>query len=249
MIRLLLAATSLLALSQASFAADGDPFYGYAYDLQTGKYLYTEVHQPKFEGGKEISSLIRYFTPEGTLIGKKPLDYRSNYFVPTFRFDLLREGYTEGISSNKGSIEMFKVAGKGKEEKRATVEVDGVTAADSGFNHLVQSVLPKVMAGETVPFHFAVAGELTSFKFRIKKVGDGSFEGKPAVKLLVQADSLLRFVAPDLQLLYDAASKHLLEYKGVSNVHDPVSGKAYLARIAYFSTPPADAPKNLPPFN
>ena len=41
----------------------------------------------------------------------EPLDYRSNYFVPTFRFDLLREGYTEGISSNKGSIEMFKVAG------------------------------------------------------------------------------------------------------------------------------------------
>lgn len=244
-----LAALALLATSSHVMAAEGDPFYGYAYDLQSGRYLYTEVHQPKFENGKEVSSLIRYFSPAGELIGKKPLDYRGNYFVPTFRFDLLREGYVEGISSNKGSIEMFKVAGKGKEEKRATVEIDGVTAADSGFNHLVQSVLPRVIAGETVPFHFAVAGELTSFKFRIKKVGDGSFEGKPAVKLLVQADSLLRFVAPDLQLLYDPAQKRLLEYKGVSNVHDPVSGKAYTARIAYFSTPPADAPKSLPPLN
>lgn len=30
-------------------------------------------------------------------------------------------------------------------------------------------------------------------------------------------------------------------------MHDPKTGKAYNVRIVYTDTPPADAPKNLPP--
>ena len=44
---LLLAGSALGAQAQGSF-------YGYAYDLETGKYLYTEVHQPVIEAGSSI---------------------------------------------------------------------------------------------------------------------------------------------------------------------------------------------------
>lgn len=237
-----------LLLSATAFAAHAQgSFYGYAYDLATGKYLYTEVHQPVFEGGREVASTIRYYTPDGKEVGKKTLDYRADTYVPKFRFDLPAEGYAEGITANGEAIELLKISGKGKPEKRKSIQRQGFTAADSGFNHAVQDNLGKLVKGELVSFRFAVAGQLDSYRFKIRKVGEGTFEGKPAVKLLVQADSLLRFVAPDLNLLYDPASKRLLEYKGVSNIHDPVSGKAYNARIVYFSKPPADAPKNLPP--
>ena len=237
---LLLAATTMTA--QAT-----DSFYGYAYNLDTGKYLYTEVHQPVFEGGREIASTIRYYTPDGKEVGKKTLDYRADAYVPKFRFDLPGEGYAEGITSNGDPIELLKVDGKGKPEKQKRIQRQGFTAADSGFNHAVQDNLGKLAKGETVSFRFAVAGQLDSYRFKVSNVGTGVFEGKPALKLLVQADSLLRFVAPDLHLLYDADSKRLLEYKGVSNIHDLATGKAYNARIAYFTKPPADAPKNLPP--
>jgi hypothetical protein len=33
----------------------------------------------------------------------------------------------------------------------------------------------------------------------------------------------------------------------VTNVINPATGKAYNARISYFTQPPDDAPKNLPP--
>ena len=247
MLKQLLAATALLSASLAATAADGDPFYGYAYDLASGKYLYTEVHQPKFEGGREVSSTIRYYAADGSLLGKKTLDYSKDANVPTFRFDLVKEGYAEAILSNAGPIVMTKVEGPGKPEKRKSVPKSGLMAADSGFHHLLQSMFTRLMAGEKIPFQFAVAGQLDSYKFSIQKVGEGSFEGKPAVKLLVQANSLLKYLAPDLNLLYDPTNKRLLEYKGVSNVHDPVNGKAYNARIAYYSNTPADAPKNLPP--
>ena len=239
--------SALLLAATACAAQASDAFYGYAYDLASGKYLYTEVHQPVIEGGKEVASTIRYYAPDGKEIGKKTLDYRADAYVPKFRFDLPGEGYAEAITGNGESIDMLKISGKGKEKRKSIARAAGLNAADSGFNHAVQDNLPKLVKGETVNFKFAVAGQLDSYRFKISKVGSGVFEGKPAVKLLVQADSLLRFVAPDLNLLYDAEAKRLLEYKGVSNIHDPASGKAYNARIAYYTKPPQDAPKNLPP--
>ena len=242
------AAAALLVSAAACGARAEGSFYGYAYDLASGKYLYTEVHQPRYEGGKEVASTIRYVAADGKEIGKKTLDYRADAYVPKFRFDLPGEGYAEAITANGKSIEMLKVSGKGKPEKRKTIQREGgLTAADSGFNHAVQDNLAKLLKGETVNFQFAVAGRLDSYSFKISKVGEGTFEGKPAVKLLVQADSLLRFVAPDLNLLYDVPGKRLLEYKGVSNIHDPATGKAYNARIVYLAKAPDDAPKNLPP--
>lgn len=235
----------LLAAIGSSARAEGG-FYGYAYDLDNGKYLYTEVHQPSFESGREVASTIRYYAPDGKELGHKTLDYRADAYVPKFRFDLYSAGYAEGITANGESITLLKISGRGK-EKRKTIARDGFTAADSGFNHAVQDSLGKLVQGETVNFRFAVAGQLDSYRFKIKKIGEGSFEGKPAVKLLVQADSLLRYIAPDLNLLYDVQGRRLLEYRGVSNIHDPATGRAYNARIVYFTKPPEDAPKNLPP--
>ena len=239
--------TLLLLAAAAGATQASEAFYGYAYDLASGKYLYTEVHSPVFEGGKEVASTIRYYTPDGKEIGKKTLDYRADAYVPKFRFDLPGEGYAEAITGNGETIDMLKISGKGKEKRKSIPRAEGLNAADSGFNHAVQDNLAKLVKGEAVNFKFAVAGQLDSYRFKISKVGSGVFEGKPAVKLLVQADSLLRYVAPDLNLLYDADAKRLREYKGVSNIHDPASGKAYNARIVYFAKPPEDAPKNLPP--
>lgn len=232
----------------AGLAHAGDSFYGYAYDLKTGKYLYTEVHQPKYIGGKLATSTMKYYAPDGSLIGSKPLDYRSNPYIPLYRLDLPREGYSEGITSNSGgTIAMRKVSGKGKAEEQKSIAIDGVMAADSGFNNLLVDNFAELSAGKKLAFKFAVAGQLDSYKFSIQKTGSGTFNGQPSVKFLVQANSLLKYLAPDLELQYDPATKHLLEYKGVSNIHDPVSGKAYMARIIYPASPPADAPKNLPP--
>ena len=45
----------------------------------------------------------------------------------------------------------------------------------------------------------------------------------------------------------DIQEEQLLEFRGISNIHDPRSGNAYVVRIAYYSQPPVDVPKALPP--
>lgn len=244
-----LLALTLLAATGLVHAADGTfRFYGYAYDLETNKYLYTETHEQKIVNGKWVGGSIVYTAADGSPLGKKILDFSNDSFVPVYRLDLTKEGYMEGITDNKDQIVMTKKSGPGKETETEAVKKEGLMAADSGFHTFLVAHFAELMAGQAVKFRFVAAGNLDTFKFRAKRITDTTFEGKPAVRFLVEADSMLRLFAGPLEVTYDPEQKKLLEYRGISNIHDPASGKAYNTRIAYYSTTPADAPK-LPPLN
>lgn len=237
-----------LALSLPAAAMDDGKFrfYAYAYDLKTNKYLYTEVHEQNVVNGKWIGGIISYYAADGSSLGRKTLDFSKDEFVPVYRLDLTQEGYMEGITGNGEKIEMTRQSGPREDIETATVKRDGLMVADSGFHSFLSAHFAELMSGQTLRFRFAVAGNLDSFKFKGKRIADTTFEGKPAVRFLVELDSLLNLLGGPLEVTYDPEKRKLLEYRGVSNVHDPRSGKAYDVRIAYYSTPPADAPK-LPP--
>lgn len=237
------ALAGLLGAGGASAEERQLKFRGYAYELDSGAFLYTEAHEQRIVDGRWLGGSIAYYGRDGTQIAYKTLDFGSDPFVPVYRLDLRYSGYWESITGlTPGRIEMSRRDGAKAEVETASIGRPARVAADSGFHVFLREHFAELQAGKTVSFVFAVAGKLDSFKFRAKKVGDASFEGKPAVKLRVEADSLLRLVAPELELLYDPGERKLLEYRGVSNLHDPATGKAWNARIIYPATPPADAP-------
>ena len=239
--------SSLLALPPAAGAADVR-FHGYAYDLESGEHLYTEVHQQNIEGERWLSGSITYLAPDGSLIGTKTLDFSQDPFIPVFRLELKTGGgYAEGIAAlGKDSIDMFRKGYKASEPAEKTVARPPHTTADSGFHSLLRDRFPQLMDHKEVRFHFAVPGELDVFKFRARRIGDSTFEDKPAVRFLVEPDTLLRLLADPLEITYDPANRQLVEYRGISNLHDPATGDAYNVRIVYPSKPPAEAAK-LPP--
>lgn len=239
---------SLLALAPVlSHAAEVVArFYGHAYDLKTHRYLYTEVHQQKLSGDKWLSGSIKYFGPDGVLLGEKKLDFSANPYIPVYDYQLPALQYQEAITRvTDGSIDMLK-SSHGK-KKTGTVDNKPPIAADSGFHTFLRANFKDLMDGKTIAFTFVAAGNLDSYKFRAKRVEDTTFEGKKAVHFRVEANSLLRMVAPTLELTYDPGEQRLLEYRGPSNVIDPATDKVYETRIVYPAQPPADAPKNLPP--
>lgn len=223
--------------------AEAVRFYGYATHLDNGKYLYTELHEQEVEAGKVQTATISYFDAAGKLVAKKTLDYRQNRTIPIFRAESPEQGYVEALrSASGGKLDLLKVTREKGEQTKSLPMPKGAVAADSGFNHLIQDNLPKLLAGETVQFHLVVAGELDAFHFRAKKVRDESFEGAPAALLRVEPDSLLRFLVDPLDLVYGPATRTLLEYRGVSNILDPATSKVYKkVRISYSSKPPAEA--------
>jgi hypothetical protein len=238
--------TALLAAPAA--AQETLKFHGYAYDLASGKFLYTELHEQKIVDQRWLGGSIAYFAPDGSELGHKTLDFSQDPFVPLYRLELkARGGYMEGITAvGAERIEMEKRGYGAREVERASLKRAPAIAADSGFHSYVREVFPRLLAGERVSFVFAVAGNLDGYKFRARRIEDATFEGKPAVRFRVEPDSLLRWLVDPLELTYEPGQRKLLEYRGVSNIHDPATGKAYNARIIYPSTRPADAPA-LPP--
>jgi hypothetical protein len=246
MLKQLLPLLLLVCAAQTQAAGETLRFYGYAYDLKTGKYLYTEVHEQHTQDDQWLGGTMTYFDPEGKQIGRKTLDFSRDTHIPLYHLVLTPSGYEEGISAIGEQVEMFKRHAKGEKEEHVSIDRSKPMAADSGFHAYIREHFADLIAGRTVAFTLVVPGNLDSYKFRIKRVGDTQFEGQPAINLRVEPDSLLRFLVDPLELVYEPKQRKLLEYRGISNIHD-ASGKPYTARVDYYSKPPADAPRSLPP--
>jgi hypothetical protein len=246
-VRQLAASLLLLTVPAMAWAVDAVTarFYGYAYDLDSVKYLYTEVHEQRLLGERWLGGKIRYFSPDGREIGAKTLDFAANPYVPVYDYQLPALHYREAITAVGDQIAMLK--SRGDKTRTATVDNTAPIAADSGFHSFLRAHFQELLDGKTVTFTFVAAGNLDSYKFRAKRIEDTTFEGHDAVRFKVEANSLLRLVAPDLYLTYDPGQQRLLEYRGPSNVIDPKTDEVYKTRIVYPSQTPADAPKNLPP--
>ena len=234
-----------LALAAPAFAQDGThTFRGYAYDLASDRFLYTEVHRQTIEGDRWLGGTIDYYGPDGTRLGHKTLDFAQDPYVPVYRLDLSAGGgYMEGITAlTADRIEMRKKAYGSEHVREAAVPRRGTMVADSGFHSFLRDRFADLLAGKTVNFTFAVSGELDTFRFRARRIADAVFEGRPAIQLKVEPSTLLRLLADPLYILYEPGERRMLEYRGISNLHDPRTGRAYIVRIVYPSRPPADAP-------
>lgn len=242
--KILLAAT-LTLMTGAVQADEVLRFYGYAFDLDSNKYLYTEVHEQKIVDGDWVSGRIRYFDPDGQQIGEKSLDFGGNEFIPVYDYELPALGYREAILEVGDQIKLLKTSdGKTKTD---SIRNKAPIAADSGFHNFLVANFEDLLKGETVEFTFVAVGRLDTFQFRASRIDDDTFDGKPVVRFHVEANSLLRFVAPDLEVSYDPETMHLKEYRGPSNVINPETGDVFEARIAYYAEPPPGAPEQLPP--
>lgn len=237
---------ALLMLGPVHALDDTLRFYGYAFDRQTNRYLYTEVHEQKIVADQWVSGSISYYAPDGKRIGLKTLDFSVDPYIPLYDYQLPAAGHREGITQIGSEVMLSKTDKAGKMKTASVAKKDPI-AADSGFDNFLRAHFSELMAGKTVPFTFIAAGNLDSYKFRAKRIEDTTFAGKTAVRFRVEPNSLLRIVAPDMTVTYDPDRRRLLEYRGPSNVIDPATDKVYDARIAYYAKPPAEAPATLPP--
>lgn len=235
----------LLSLVMGVAHAETHRFYGYAFDLESDAYVYTEVHEQIIEGGVWKRGTIRYFDADNQPMGEKTLEFSSSAYTPVYRLELPYKNYAEGISAVGDRVVMYKEVDGRRSEK--TIDNADNLAADSGFHSLLRDRFETLMAGDTVRMRLAVAGNLDSYRFRGRTVGETTFDGKPAVAIKVELDSLLRLLVDDLQLVYEPEERKLLEYRGISNVHDPRTGDPYTVRIVYPDAPPEGAPSPLPP--
>lgn len=236
----------IAALVLAATPARAEPvaqFCGYAHDLESGKYRYTELHRQQMDADRWLGGTITYVAPDGTTLGKKELSFGANPFIPVYRLELFGGRYVEGIERvDADRVFAYRKPLDGDTVERKEISFAPVAAADSGFHALIRANLAALVAGETRRFGFIVAGGLDAYRFRVRRNADVRFENRVAVRLLAQPDSLLRLLVAPLDLTYDPGSGQLLEYRGRSNLIERDSGRGFDVRIVFAAEPPADVP-------
>jgi hypothetical protein len=238
---------ALLLCAAGAAAADDRVvrYVGYAYDLETDRYAFTEVHEQRIVDGQWVSGTTVYHLPDGKVFGRKTLDFARDPLLPTYRLEFEPEGYAEGISDNAGPIVMFRQR-KGDEKQTGSVGKKGVVTAEAGLLKLLRKEFDALMRGDTTSFRIAAPSRLDVYKFRARRVADTTFEGKPAVSFQVDMDSMLNLFVGPLVFTLDPETRRLQEFRGMTNIRNPATRDAYTVRISYYSKPPADA-TGLPP--
>lgn len=214
---------------------------GYVRDAQTQAFLYSELHEQTLAADGAVSTgVTTYHDAQGKAFARKTLDFRQQRCIPLYNMQIPAQGYSEGIRQLSPKLEMFKRNGSDERTDKLGLR-DGLVAADEGFNQLIQDQLPALAKGETVAFTLVVAGYLDQFRFRAKAVSGQLASGQddgatrlPPLVLKVEPDSLLRMLVSPITLHYDARTRQLLRYEGVSNILNPATGKVYeRVRIDY----------------
>jgi hypothetical protein len=242
-----LAALALLAALPAAAQESTVRFRGYAYELDSGRFIYTELHEQRLDGERWLGGSVAYHAPDGSRFAYKTLDLTRDPHLPLYRLEITgRKGtYVEGIADiTPERIEMFRQGYGEDEPRRKSVARPPVVTADSGFHPFLQDHFAALKrGGAPLPFRFAVASELDTFMFRARRVEDAEFEGRRAARFVIEPDSMLRWLVDPLEVMFSPEQRLMLEYRGRSNIHDPQSGKPYVTRVIYPSKRPDDAPE------
>jgi hypothetical protein len=222
---------------------------GYVRDAQTQAFLYSELHEQNLgPDGAVLNGVTTYHDAQGKVFARKTLDFRQHRSIPLYTLQIPAQGYSEGLRQVAPKLEMFKRSSTDGERSDKLSLREGLVAADEGFNQLVQDQLGALSKGDTVGFTLVVAGYLDQFRFRARAASgklveagaaaEGSTRAAPLV-LRVEPDSLLRMLVAPITLSYDARTRQLQRYEGVSNILNPATGKVYeRVRIDYGVAPP-----------
>lgn len=226
-------------------------FYGYAYDLENGKYRYTEVHERQVQNGNTLAENIRYFAPDGTLIATRMLDFSSAPYLPLSRLDQLNTPHVMGISRiTPQQIHAFRQGPKDTAPEQQALQRSAGTVALAGLDNFIRAHLATLLNGTPASVPLFSADALDTRTVTITRLKDGTLDHHPTVRFRITSNSWLRLVnGQPIILSYDADERRLVEYRGTSELYNPHTDKPYTVRVSYARAAPAGAPAKLPPLD
>ncbi|MDX1432861.1 MAG: hypothetical protein R3286_10470 [Gammaproteobacteria bacterium] len=208
---------------------------GYAYDLETNRFLYTENHYETLRAGEVIADIVTYRDPSGRPFARKHVDYGERPTMPDFRLHNFETGHIEGAERRQNGVEVAFRELDGRELRRELLRTLEQGVIDAGFDRFIERNWDALTRGEALTRSFLVPGRLEYYDFRITRVAGGGDE----ITFALEPDTMLiRLFAPRILVTYALPSRRLLRYEGVSNLRD-AAGDNYQVRIVFPDAPRA----------
>jgi hypothetical protein len=222
-------AAMVLAMPAGAHAAEEVVRYrGDAYDLATGKFLYSENHSEYCKGGVHMYSRVSYRDASGKEFANKLITFYPNKLQPTYELRDLRDGYTEGIRRERGQTVYYARRKTDQPLQSKAIKTPEPAVFDAGFDYFVRENFDRICSGEKTAFFFAVPIELDYFRFRVAMQEKGEL-----CRMNLELDNfILRQLVKPIKLWYDTKDRRLRKYEGLSNINGP-DGKSLRVRIVF----------------
>ncbi len=229
----------LLLPSVALGQMPGDVRYmqydGTAFDLDNGNVRYIESHYVKLDGDQAADRLVLYRCTDGQAFARKRVTTRgASAWLPSFEMYDERIRYREGLTELDNALTVFYQTDD--ENEKAALQAPSDLVADAGFDRFVVDNWDKLAAGETLRFNFLVPSRLDFLSFKVRKLESFSIDGRKAMVFRLGLTGLLGLIVSGIDVAYDAQTRLLLRFSGLSNVRDE-DGDNYVVRIDF---PPDD---------
>ncbi|QQP97170.1 hypothetical protein [Lysobacter enzymogenes] len=210
-----LCALAALPLAQAR----GAPSYyeGLAFSPQDGRLLYRESHWTRRAGGS-VEKIALFRCPDGRAFARRILDEGRGAAAPDFAFEDARDGYREGLRSRAGQRIVYSRPPR-ESERSATIQVPQGAVADAGFDARIGEIWPQLAAGKTVSVPFLIPSRLAFYRFRAEPEAPRP-GARAELRVRLRMDAWYAFAAPEIELVYDAASRRLKSFSGLSTIRD-----------------------------
>lgn len=203
-------------------------YRGDAYDLETGKFIYSENHSEYRKDGVHIYSRVSYRDASGKEFASKIITFQPNRQQPTYELRDMRDGYLEGIKREGGQT-IYYARRKAEDPIKSKAIVTPAPAVfDAGFDYFVRDNFDKICSGKNAAFYFAVPIELDYFRFRVAMKESGE-----TCRMNLELDNfILRQLVKPIKLWYDTKERRLRKYEGISNINGP-DGKSLKVRVVF----------------
>lgn len=221
---------------------DRRTYTGYAYELNSDAFIYTEHHEEFRRDGVLLADRVTYKKPDGSVIAQKVVRFDQNTVAPDFLKEDYRTGFQEGATQDKTHLTLLLKRTADGDMKKTKLQKPEDLVIDAGFNQYVIQHWDALLKGKRQVFKFAIPTRNEYFQFRLEKSGTEQIEGRETVVFRMALNAFLfRLFVDDIIVGYDAETKSLSFYKGLSNIRDN-DGELYKAMIKF----PQDEYKTIP---
>lgn len=204
---------ALFAAVLAAPAGDAYAYEGLAYARRGDALLYREQH---WVSDGETKRVVLYRCPDGAAFARKQVDATASAIAPDFELVDARIGYREG-AQRIGAERNVYVEQRGKRTAtRLVPPPDGVV--DAGFDRYLREHWDALVGGEQPVIPFLVPSEQRFLPFKVRRLTDATARGETRFRLTLSA--WYGFLAPSMDVTYDAATRELRRYTGLTPVRD-----------------------------
>jgi hypothetical protein len=195
--------------------------------------LYEEHHLLRRDAeGQLRDRLVLYRCPDGAAFARKDVRYGGTAQAPEFALFDARFGYREGYELGSSFVQR---SARSPLQRKPVAAAGEALVIDAGFDEFVRARWDELQGGEALRFEFLVPSRLSSFGFRLSKVGSEALDGEPATVFRLALSGVLGWFADAIEVSYRDSDRRLMRFAGMTNIRRD-SASNLVARIEF---PPA----------